>query len=380
MFIAKHAAGLGAGLAGAILLVGLCASSVSAHPVAQGAIEAVVGSGKIELRARVSLEQILVANTFSSTPAASLDEAFAHHGDYLLEHIRLFAGDARLPGRRIGFRPPETQADRTQATYIFEFPLAAPALQFRIEQDVLNEFNYAPGNRWEATYVTHIRDGDRVLLQGALLTSRAPVLFSLASAGGSMRMARGFLQHGITHILTGYDHLLFISALALAVASFWELIKVIAAFTLAHTLTLVLSVLDLVRLPSHIVEPMIAASIVIVALQNLFWPQRSRGPARLTVAFFFGLFHGLGFAGGLVEVMEGMPGVALGVAILAFSLGVEIGHQLVVLPVFGLTRLARAWRREDPESRRVAGGFLLRAGSGAICAAGLFYFVAAVSQ
>ena len=341
-------------------------------------MEVVLSGEKTELRARVSLEQVIVWNTFLPVPAGSLEETFARHGDYLLEHIRLFAENARVPGRRTG--PPEKGPDATHATYIFEYSRPASARSFRVEQDVLNEFDYAPGNRWEATYVTRIREGERVLLEGALLTSRAPVVFALGSAGGSTRMARDFLQHGITHILTGYDHLLFISALALAVASFWELIKVIAAFTLAHTLTLVLSVLDLVRLPSHIVEPMIAASIVIVALQNLFWPQRSRGPARLIVAFFFGLFHGLGFAGGLVEVMEGMPGVALGVAILAFSMGVEIGHQFVVLPVFALTRLTRAWRRDEPDSRRLAGGFLLRAGSGAICAAGLFYFVAAVSQ
>ncbi|MCI0425221.1 MAG: HupE/UreJ family protein, partial [Actinobacteria bacterium] len=71
-------------------------------------------------------------------------------------------------------------------------------------------------------------------------------------------MAAAFMRHGITHILGGYDHLLFVGALVLAVVSLWDLIKVISAFTLAHTLTLALAAFDLIRLPAAIVEPMIA--------------------------------------------------------------------------------------------------------------------------
>jgi hypothetical protein len=184
------------------------------------------------------------------------------------------------------------------------------------------------------------------------------------------------------HILTGYDHLLFISALALAVTSFWELFKVIAAFTLAHTVTLTLSVLDLVRMSPKIVEPMIALSIVIVALQNVCWPLRSRGGTRLGVAFFFGLFHGLGFAGGLLAVMAELPGSSVALAIIAFSVGVEIGHQCVVLPLFGLTRLVRAQsgRTRATSSAYPAGEFLFRGGSVVICLFGFFYLVTSINQ
>src|SRR5262249_54941672 len=146
---------------------------------------------------------------------------------------------------------------------------------------------------------------------------------------------------GFMHIMAGWDHLLFVGALVLAVATLWDLVKVITAFTLAHTITLTLAVLDLVRLPERVVEPMIAASIVLVALQNLFWPERSRGASRLLTAFFFGLFHGLGFAGGLLEAMAGMQGSTVGIAIAAFSVGVELGHQTVVLPMFALLKLTR---------------------------------------
>lgn len=353
------------------------ADSLRAHPVAQGSLEVLLSDNTLELRARVSLEQIVVANTFAAAPAASLEDSFQRHGEYLLEHLYVFADDQRLSGRRAGFQPPQPGPDATHATYVFEFPFESQPASFRLQQDVLNEFDFAPGNRWEATYVTRVRS-DRVILDGALLTSRAPLVFAPGGTSSKTRLARDFLYHGVHHILTGYDHLLFVSALALAVRSFWELIRVIAAFTLAHTVTLVLSVLNVARLPSHIVEPMIAASIVIVAMQNVVWPERSRGLLRLGVAFFFGLFHGLGFAGGLVEAMEGMPHRTLGVAILAFSLGVELSHQAVVLPVFTFSRLI-AWRQRHAEGGSGASGWLLRGGSGVICAAGLFYFIAVVS-
>lgn len=354
------------------------ADSLRAHPVAQGSLEVLLSGNTLELRVRVSFEQIVVANTYAAAPAASLEDAFQRHGEYLLEHLYVFADDQRLSGRRAGFQAPRLGPDATHATYVFEYPLKSQPASFRLQQDVLNEFDFAPGNRWEATYVTSVRS-DRAILDGALLTSHAPLVFTSDGSSNKARLARDFFSHGLHHILAGYDHLLFVSALALAVRSLWELIRVIAAFTLAHTVTLVLAVLNIARLPSHIVEPMIAASIVIVAMQNVIWPERSRGLLRLGVAFFFGLFHGLGFAGGLVEAMEGMPHLALGVAILAFSLGVELAHQAVVLPVFTFSRLI-ASRRENLDEKSSAGSWLLRGGSGVICAAGLFYFVSALSQ
>ena len=142
------------------------------------------------------------------------------------------------------------------------------------------------------------------------------------------RTCREYLWHGVMHILTGYDHLLFVSALVIATLSFWEMVKVIAAFTLAHTITLVLSVFDIFRLPPFIVEPVIALSIVFIALENVLAPNRAHSRLRLAVAFGFGLIHGLGFAGGLREAMAGLPSIGIWIALAAFSTGVEIGHQV----------------------------------------------------
>ena len=117
---------------------------------------------------------------------------------------------------------------------------------------------------------------------------------------------------------------------------------------------------------------MIAASIVFVAAQNIFFPEQSRGWTRLLVAFGFGLFHGLGFAGGLLDAMEGLPGLAVATAIVAFSLGVEVGHQVVVLPLFfGLKSM-----RGNPDARSRFP--VSRYASAAVCFAGMYYLVAAL--
>ena len=255
-----------------------------------------------------------------------------------------------------------------------------------MSEDVLNEFDYAPGNRWEATYVTRVAQEGESPVEGLLLTSREPLVidctwvkYPSGTASGSAtidkwRLTKDYVRHGIMHILNGWDHLLFISALVLAVVTLWDLVKVITAFTLAHSVTLTLSVLNVVRLSEKLVEPMIAASIVFVALQNTFWPQRSRGASRVGVAFFFGLFHGLGFAGGLLNAMEGMAGLTIALAIVAFSLGIEIGQQVVVLPIFVLLKVLRS--RHGAASRLAHGIF--RYGSAAICLMGLFYMIAAL--
>jgi hydrogenase/urease accessory protein HupE len=300
----------------------------------------------------------------------------------LLQHLRVFADDQRLLGKRSGMVMPQAGSEAARAIYDFEFPIARKPRAWRVEEDVLREVEFAPGNRWEATYVVRVRAGADVLVDGALLTATMPLLISASSHSGSWRIARDYFRHGVMHILTGYDHLLFIGALALAVTTFWELFKVIAAFTAAHTVTLTLSVLNIVRLPSHVVEPMIAASIVFVALQNVFWPRRSHGTSRLSVAFFFGLFHGLGFAGGLLDAMAGMPGVGIGLAIVAFSVGVEIGHQCIVLPLFVLTHSVRFWQRHGHGKMMAAKAseILLRGGSALIGAAGMFYLISALTQ
>jgi hypothetical protein len=170
---------------------------------------------------------------------------------------------------------------------------------------------------------------------------------------------------------------LFISALVLAATTLWDLIKVVTAFTVAHTITLTLAALRLVHVSEHIVEPLISLSIVFVALQNVFWPKNSRGAVRLAAAFFFGLFHGLGFAGGLLDAMQEMRGTTVFLAIIAFSIGVEAGHQMVVLPLFGTLKLIRH-TRDNPAAKERFSMAVQRIGSAGISLAGLFYLFVAL--
>jgi len=313
-----------------------------AHPVSQGSMNIIVHSDHIDLRATVSLEEVLVATSLGGNKNKAGQEALRDHGAYLLDHLHISADGEPVVGHVLEV----PQQSTGQLTYRLEYRLAGLAkkrIEFR--QDVLRDFMFAPGNPWEASYVVRIGLDEHAPREGLLFTFSEPLVFEGDGAAGldRIRMTVAFVRHGIAHIITGYDHLLFVGALVLAVTGWRDLIKVIAVFTLAHTLTLALAVLNIIRLPSSIVEPMIAASIVAVAVQNIIWPEHSRGRNRLLLAFGFGLFHGLGFAGGLLDAMSGMALVSVALAIVAFSIGVEIGHQVVVLPAFyGLTLLRSA--------------------------------------
>ena len=176
------------------------------------------------------------------------------------------------------------------------------------------------------------------------------------------QQARSFVLLGVEHILTGYDHLLFLLGLLLLGGSLGGLVKTVTAFTVAHSVTLALAVLDLVVLPARLVESAIALSVAYVATENLWRRERAlRGRWRLT--FAFGLVHGLGFASILREV--GL-GASLPLSLAAFNLGVEAGQLAVVVPlVLGVRVLAgRAWA--EPVRLGLSAG---------VAAAGVLWFV-----
>lgn len=181
------------------------------------------------------------------------------------------------------------------------------------------------------------RGGDRQVIT---LTSAQPKvqLFGSAKderAGGEV--ATAYFSLGIEHILTGFDHLLFVISLLFLVGFRKRLIATITAFTLAHSVTLAASALGLLVLRSPPVEASIALSIVLVSAEALnqrdTWTRR--WPA--LVAFVFGLVHGLGFAGALKEI--GLPEQHVSIALLTFNLGVEAGQLLVVGLAWALTLL-----------------------------------------
>jgi len=206
--------------------------------------------------------------------------------------------------------------------------------------------------------------------------------FALAAPRSIWRSARAYLVLGVEHIFTGYDHLAFLAALLLATGlarrsgaagpalanqprtALREVLKIVTAFTSAHSITLIVSTLRPGLLGTRWVEPAIAASIAFVGVENLF-PRTPR--RRWLVVFAFGLVHGLGFSSVLREI--GLPARGLVLSLLAFNLGVELGQLAVVALVLPLV-LGFARRRPAAFER-----WGLRGASAAIALAGAIWLV-----
>jgi hypothetical protein len=175
---------------------------------------------------------------------------------------------------------------------------------------------------------------------------------SLALGGPFVRPSRWtrlgqYLALGFVHILPrGLDHILFVLGLFLLRARLRPVLLQVTTFTVAHSLTLALSLYAVVSLPARVVEPLIALSIVYVAVENL--RTRTLTPWRLALVFLFGLLHGLGFAGVLTGLQ--LPRADFAVALLGFNLGVEAGQLTVIA---GAALLVGWWRQRTWYHRRV---------------------------
>ncbi len=155
-----------------------------------------------------------------------------------------------------------------------------------------------------------------------------------------------YLQLGYTHILPlGLDHILFVLSLFLLNPKLKPILWQATAFTVAHTITLGLSMYKVIKPPTNIVEPVIALSILFVALENIFSPRLKA--SRIGIVFLFGLIHGMGFASALTEL--GLPKNAYLSSILLFNLGVELGQITVILSAFlllGIPFGKKTWYRK----------------------------------
>src|SRR5947209_1703734 len=270
--------------------------------------------------------------------------------------MRLSVMNVVAQGRRCeggpGFLRP-TPPRGESVTLVVDFACADPVRDLLIRDDLFDVLGAdyhtlarieAPGFSGQFAFTPETRE-TRVAVGGA-------------GGGGTV----SFFLLGIEHILSGYDHLLFLLGLLLRGGGWFSLAKIITAFTLAHSVTLALAVLNLVVLPDRLVEAVIALSIAFVAAENLFLsPVVSR---RWLVSFCFGLVHGFGFSSALREL--GLPSHGLLLSLFGFNLGVEAGQALVVaLALPALVML----RRTDWEPRMVTSSSL------AILVIGLVLFV-----
>jgi hypothetical protein len=214
-------------------------------------------------------------------------------------------------------------------TFVIDFVCSAAVRDLLVRDDLFDILGAdyhtlarvdAAGRTWQFAFTPETRE------------ARVRVDDNAAGSG-----ARSFVRLGIEHILTGYDHLLFLLGLMLPGGGVLALAKIITAFTLAHSVTLSLAVLDIVVLPERLIEAVIALSIAAVAAENLFL--RATVRHRWLVSFSFGLVHGFGFSTALREM--GLPIHGLLLSLFAFNVGVELGQVVVgavALPALVATR------------------------------------------
>ena len=249
------------------------------------------------------------------------------------------------------------------------YECASARLPFEVDVQLLDQLSH--GHRHVARAVgatTH----DEVLYKGhSSFTITPPAAADApAPAAPEPKSSSGwsFFVMGIEHILTGYDHLVFLFGLVILRARLKELLAVITAFTIAHSITLAIATLGIFTPSPRFVEPAIALSIAYVGIENFFVKDGSK---RWRITFPFGLIHGFGFAGALREI--NLPHAQVPVALVTFNLGVEFGQlcaMAVILPLVILVRKKTSWF--EPSGVRVL--------SGAVALAGGLWFVIRVAS
>jgi hypothetical protein len=330
----------------AMLLLGAAAH---AHIASNGFLVAQVQgrtvSGSYELAVRdVELAIGVDANRDGRVTWGELRAAQPQITRYLAQHLALAAqgNECDLTFHSIQIND---RVDGNYAWLPFTAQCPADVTQLTIRYSVMDGID--PSHRGLLTLTAG------TLVQTAVLDGRTAQSAFAVFAPSKWRAFSEYLQAGVWHILSGIDHLLFLLSLLLPAVLFrrhgrWEpvaqarpalisILKVVTAFTLAHSITLTLAALDVVRLPSRLTESIIAASIIVAALNNIF-PVVTDSRAR--IAFAFGLLHGFGFASVLSDM--GLPHGARVISLLAFNLGIEAGQLAVVLTVMPLIYGIRA--------------------------------------
>jgi hypothetical protein len=212
-----------------------------------------------------------------------------------------------------------------------------------------------PGKIIEIEGLTEVQTDVLLLVQlqdgsqhSAILRPSAPQ-FEIPLEASKLKVAGDYWRLGTVHILEGADHLLFVLALLLIVVGFGELFKAVTAFTVAHSITLALATLDVIRVPSAPTEAIIALSILFLAAEIV---HKHNGQIGITerwpwlIAFLFGLFHGLGFAGALSEI--GVPQTEVPLALFMFNVGVETGQLMFIAAVMSLLWLLQRLHLSAP--------------------------------
>jgi len=264
-------------------------------------------------------------------PSAERVRAILH------ETMALSAGDAPCPLERIEVLGSRLDEARAIVEIDFRCPTAPGVIHFR------DAFAQRLGEHYR-TLLTVAGEGRDIVFDSETTEARIDL-----GQGGGIFGSLVVVALGMAHILSGPDHVLFLVVLLAAAGGFWRVLGIVTAFTAAHSLTLTLAALGLVIFPSHIVEPLIAGSIVWIAAENLLG--RNQAGYRWLVTFLFGLVHGFGFASALAEIETARLGLVW--TLIGFNLGVEFGQALVVIAVFPLI----LWLKRQARGPEILRGF-----------------------
>ncbi len=236
-------------------------------------------------------------------------------------------------GHRVRPTRVEIEADDSRAIHFrLTFPRETAA-QLSVRSELIPKL--ARGHRQDLA----LRGGSGELLGEQMLDAQhisfeknweASTMAAPAARQGSFRQ---FLVLGVEHILTGYDHICFLLGLLIAGGSIRDVLKIITAFTVAHSITLALATLNWIHIPPGVIEPLIAVSIIYVGIENILRRDLRR---RWLLSFGFGLVHGCGFASALRDLNIGANGGGVAVPLLSFNLGVELGQVAIAALVLPL--------------------------------------------
>ncbi len=347
------------GLAALLATLLLAAAPARAHDVSYAHAEVRWLPNRVEVSLTVHQDDAAMVLAVPM-PDWFLEDAFlARAGPALADSLRR-RFSLRADGRVLAWRFMGAHHDPRRRGVTLELcaPLARPAASLEVAGPVF------PLVANHETFV-NVFVGERLVRQDVLTAEHRVTRVYAGGRAGMFAVLRTFVPAGIHHIAIGPDHILFVLGLLLLGGGLVRLLKIVTAFTAAHSITLALAALGFVHMPSRIVEPLIALSIVFVAFETL----RSRGGSadrRGPLAFGFGLVHGFGFASVLAEF--GLPREALGWSLAGFNVGVEVGQACIVVLVAPV--LAGIARRSPAVHARVV--HLLALG---IAAAGGFWFV-----
>ncbi|HWA28081.1 MAG TPA: HupE/UreJ family protein [Lacunisphaera sp.] len=337
-------------------LLCVASSALRAHDPFEITAQAQLRTDTLEINLTMARSTALAVSTGNpEAPTFESADFEKHHAGFVAAAPKLFIITAGGPPLELRSATASLGREEDVDLHLV-YPAPPPgARMLRFEAPHVGRLPYGYGNSLV------VRDASGNILGSALLRKEEPVLevqlaaVAPAPAAGPVgtqaspvpararpNLFSSFLRLGVEHILTGYDHLLFLFGLLVACQSWRRMLVIITCFTLAHSITLTLAAFGLVAIPSRIVEPLIAASILFVGIENLLRHEEPPGRWLLTLAF--GLIHGFGFAGALREAGLGLSGAALGVPLFSFNLGVELGQLAVVAVVFPLL----LWLRTRP--------------------------------